>query len=73
MSKLFPAINSIAIVVHLPVVSACHAIWHVEPSLKESPGAGASGVGSAKTGAIMQRARSVAENIACCNPWDVKI
>ena len=47
MLKLSPVMSSMFIVFHVPDVSAVHPIWQVEPSLKESPGAGASGTGSA--------------------------
>ena len=49
MSKLFPVMSSMFNVFHRPLVSTPQAIWHVWPSLKMSPGAGARGVTSART------------------------
>jgi len=46
--KLSPVISSMFIVFHWPVVSGAHSIWQDEPSLKTSPGEGASGTGSAR-------------------------
>jgi len=64
ISMLFPAISSIAIVFHLPVVSACQAMWQLEPSLKVSLGAGASGVTDARAGAATKSVRMAAANIS---------
>jgi len=62
MLRLFPVMSSMFVVFQAPVLSGVQAIWHVEPSLKTLPGAGARGVTSARTSVAVNREADRASN-----------
>ena len=64
MAVLLPDMSSMFMTVQTPVVSASHAMWHVDPSLYTEPGPGSEGLGSAWTATAARRvAKKIEESI----------